>query len=352
MTLGDEILASAAYISAHSNDVIINTRSIPSIAEWLIQQQDSISKHKWTDHVLHPNPHASEMAQKRVVNWIFLMDLLNFSFYTDHGQPVFSVTYEGRQWTGYWTLNACIKRCLLDDHIDMTDPYFYASVSMEQLQYLLRGDDHFKNGVEMPMLRHRLELMNQAGRILIEHFSGSFLHVIERAGGSCQRLLELVRDHFPMFRDEITLPDGSDRHALFFYKRAQILIADLWACFEGEGPGAFDDIDSITMFADYRVPQCLVAIGLISYSPALHEFMSDASHHLDRGDHRELEIRGCSIHAVELLRQYLKNAVAESGSGKKAMNAIEIDFFLWDYAKEKSKEMTSVPIHRTRSIFY
>jgi len=35
-------------------------------------------------------------------------------------------------------------------------------------------------------------------------------------------------------------------------KRAQILVADLWACFEGQGLGAFADIDAITMFADYR----------------------------------------------------------------------------------------------------
>ena len=35
-------------------------------------------------------------------------------------------------------------------------------------------------------------------------------------------------------------------------KRAQILVADLWACFEGQGLGAFTDIDTITMFADYR----------------------------------------------------------------------------------------------------
>ena len=35
-------------------------------------------------------------------------------------------------------------------------------------------------------------------------------------------------------------------------KRAEILVADLWACFEGQGLGAFTDIDTITMFADYR----------------------------------------------------------------------------------------------------
>lgn len=42
---------------------------------------------------------------------------------------------------------------------------------------------------------------------------------------------------------------------MYFHKRVQILVADLWACFEGQGHGKFDDIDHITMFADYRVPQ-------------------------------------------------------------------------------------------------
>jgi len=43
---------------------------------------------------------------------------------------------------------------------------------------------------------------------------------------------------------------------LFFlvaiYKRAQILIADIWSSFRGTGFGEFRDIDSLTMFADYR----------------------------------------------------------------------------------------------------
>ena len=41
--------------------------------------------------------------------------------------------------------------------------------------------------------------------------------------------------------------------AVSFYKRAQILVADIWACFEGKDYGEFHDIDTITMFADYRL---------------------------------------------------------------------------------------------------
>ena len=48
-----------------------------------------------------------------------------------------------------------------------------------------------------------------------------------------------------------------------FYKRAQILVADLWACFEGTSHGQFDDIDTITMFAGKRVNFCEIQLGLM-----------------------------------------------------------------------------------------
>lgn len=37
-----------------------------------------------------------------------------------------------------------------------------------------------------------------------------------------------------------------------FLKRAQIFVGDLWSRFAGRGFGKFDDIHTLTMFADYR----------------------------------------------------------------------------------------------------
>ena len=37
-----------------------------------------------------------------------------------------------------------------------------------------------------------------------------------------------------------------------FLKRAQIFVADVWSRFGGTGYGEFNDIDTLTMFADYR----------------------------------------------------------------------------------------------------
>lgn len=61
-----------------------------------------------------------------------------------------------------------------------------------------------------------------------------------------------------------------------FYKRAQILVADLHFCATTTSvPDApvtsciFDGIHELTMFADYRVPQVLKYFGILEYSPEL-----------------------------------------------------------------------------------
>jgi hypothetical protein len=57
--------------------------------------------------------------------------------------------------------------------------------------------------------------------------------------------VNLLAEKFPSFRDEGTF----ERKKVRFLKRAQIFVADLWAAFDGEGYGEFNDIDKITMFA-------------------------------------------------------------------------------------------------------
>lgn len=48
-----------------------------------------------------------------------------------------------------------------------------------------------------------------------------------------------------------------------------------WAFFGGQGNGWFEDIDIITMFADYRVPQVLVHFGAMSYDDHLMNLLQE-----------------------------------------------------------------------------
>lgn len=56
-----------------------------------------------------------------------------------------------------------------------------------------------------------------------------------------------------------------------FYKRAQILVADFWGIMEARGEGNIPNLDYLTMFADYRVPQALVYLRALRYSDSLME---------------------------------------------------------------------------------
>jgi hypothetical protein len=172
-------------------------------------------------------------------------------------------------------------------------------------------------------------------------------------------LIDLIISHFGDLFDDTCYFSG---RSVSFHKRAQILIADIWACFEGTGYGAFNDINTITMFADYRVPQALVYFGVIDYSEELYDTLrKHEAHHLSltsdftlnsmntlkRGDDYEVEIRGVSIHAVEVILTEIRLLKPDM-----MVNAILIDFYLWDLAKEKKELMNHIPIHRTRSIYY
>lgn len=187
------------------------------------------------------------------------------------------------------------------------------------------------------------------------------VELIKSAEGSAGKLVNLLAMRFPCFRDETKF----DRRKVRILKRAQIFVADLWAAFDGEGYGEFDDIDNITMFAgehrlfywisalllimspDYRVPQMLHSLGCLSYSPPLEYAIRDQKI-LEPGHSWEVQLRGCSIYCVELIRKLITQKHSEA-----RINAILIDFFLYDLAKERERAgEDAIPHHRTRSIWY
>ena len=133
----------------------------------------------------------------------------------------------------------------------------------------------------------------------------------------------------------------------------QILIADIWACFEGKYFGEFVDINSLTMFADYLVPRGLQFLDVIEYSNELRNTIKRGEL-LPYGSALEVEIRGCSIWAAvricEELRRMQKETICENDGI--VINAILVDFFLWEYTKAREDEIGEFPTHKTRSIFY
>src|SRR5205823_11565076 len=124
---------------------------------------------------------------------------------------------------------------------------------------VLRGDN------TIPWIERRLENVRELGDVLIAKYDGSFAKAVDSCGGSAVKLVDLVVTNFLSF-DDVADVDGRE---VRFYKRAQILVADLHGAFKGEKWGRFADLAQISAFADYKLPQILRHMGLITYSASL-----------------------------------------------------------------------------------
>ncbi|KAJ4354674.1 uncharacterized protein N0V89_006411 [Didymosphaeria variabile] len=358
-----KVLRDAQFVYDNSIDVALSMAhtKLAAIAVSEEMQKRQYSTKTWAEHELHP-----KAKDEATVNFIFTMDLLNFSFWSEKSdEERFTVDYKGKKWTGYWSLVAALQRAL-DEGIPITSPEFWfdheedkedapsnataalsketsppwkdpdaprlpnnafntgvypdppssqqpttsqfnttdpaeggslepvpQTLSEESLddnssedstvsadfhdaqadqvetsevvpepsapeetkpatskrlgwsEDLLRHVFRSSTAEEIPMFSQRVQCLREAGRVLHEHFDGSVITLIEDAKGSAAGLVNLLADRFACFHDEAVF----ERKKVRFLKRAQIFVADLWAAFDGEGYGKFDDIDKITMFA-------------------------------------------------------------------------------------------------------
>lgn len=107
----------------------------------------------------------------------------------------------------------------------------------------------------LPLLLERTRKLQEVGRVLLRHFQGLASNLVLESHHSAVELVRLMTAYFPSFRDA-SLYRGE---LIFFYKRAQIFVGDVWAAYgkqtERSHPYSFKDMEQLTMFADYRVPQ-------------------------------------------------------------------------------------------------
>jgi hypothetical protein len=323
---------SGKLVASLSKNVKIKEEGIQKLGDVIVQEIESgkLSSENFTQVKLHP-----KAEDPWALDWLFVVDTLNFCFWSLEDEVGWTV--DG--YTGYFALCAAINRAL-KEKVDILNPKFYSEITDKDLAKILRSD----NDVPVPLFSERVKCLHEVGTVLLENFEGSFENCVKKANNSAVALLDLIVNNFKCFKDEAVYED----HKVAIHKRAQILIGDLWACYKNEGIGHFKDIDEITMFADYRVPQTLLYYGVFEYSEDLTKKLQENTT-LENGEKDEVEIRACSIHAVELLKEYATKKLKD-----KEVNAILIDHFLWDFRRKHAKEILEkkLPFHKTFSVFY
>jgi len=314
-----DILKTTAYVVEQARFVQINHDAVARAADALAQKQVDPPAWNYDWHYFDGTP--------RTVNYLFLLDTLNFCFW---GKPKWRIEYRGQQLDGYWALAASLKRAL-ETRSEIADADFLARISPQELADILQGEG------EIPLFTERWRNVRELGTVLKNLWEGEAARLVECAQHDAARLAQIIVENFASFNDIAVY----DKRQVRLFKRAQILVADLWGAFKGQDWGEFDNIDVLTAFADYKLPQILRAWQVLEYAPSLADRV-DAQTELGAGSPEEIEIRATMIWAVEFLR----DALARRG---RTLRSTQVDWILW----EASQSLAGMkPYHRVRTIYY
>lgn len=165
------------------------------------------------------------------------------------------------------------------------------------------------------------QALNDLGELIATRYAGSFRALVDAADRSAEQLARSLSE-MPFYQD------------VGFYKRAQLTGADLAVA----NVATFDDLDQLTIFADNLVPHVLRVDGILHYDANLLARIN-REELIPRESREEREIRGCALHAVELLRRHLDG-----------VTSMQLDYVLWNRGQLPAYK--AQPRHRARTVFY
>lgn len=256
---------------------------------------------------LDPRCHYLDGPAEDVADYVLALDAINFG--SGWFPTLRKRTLEGRSLSGYFTVASALA-----DHVRVHGPpsaHWMRSVRTREIATILGQDPACE------LMSLYAEALRSLGRFLGKRRA---LDLVKEAEGSAERLAEMLAGGMPMFDDR------------GFYKRAQIVSSDLALA----GVASFDDLDSLTIFADNLVPHVLRCDGVLVYEPDLAKRI-DAGETLPFG-RAEREMRACAVHACELICK------------RTGVPPRTLDNQLW--SKGQAPEYKSRPRHRCRCVFY
>src|SRR5919202_1016835 len=295
MALPDDVRRASAEIAAHARSVRIDLDALEALDPG-------------PPPTLDAEAHYLEGPAEDVATYLLALDAINF------GSGWFPTLRkrrrpDGTPVSGYFTV-----AWALADRFRADGPWSAAELRAMRTEAIAavlgQPPDH-------ELMALYAQALRELGTFLGERTA---LDVVADAGGSAVRLAELLAGGLALFHDA------------GFFKRAQIAASDL----ELGGVAAFGDLDRLTIFADNLVPHVLRCGGVLVYDERLAAHV-DAERALRPGP-QEREIRGCAVHASELIARRL------------GVSAQTLDHWLWQ--RGQAPEYKARPRHRCRTVYY
>lgn len=323
------VLDSTRFLVENPEHVFINEEKLLATAEQFASQ--GMSMPSWDMPIL------PDKSDPDVIDFFMTASSINFHYPPD---PVtgekYTVTYKGVPWSGAFGMEASIKRAL-DSGIDFLDSDYLERLSLRKAGQIFRGN------TVIPMLAERVLILNDVGEVLNEYYGGSFKNLFKECdyrlfNDDENGIVQRISGEFLGFTDCVQL--GSRK--VIFNKKAQMAPSLVYGKMGDSIPIRKQDIDNLTVYADYQLPKVLRDIGVIEYEDSL-SYLVDSGFEIHEGSWKELEIRASTIHAADRLMKQVNRINPEAGA-----NAMTIDYKLWGMRNLPGGK----PHHITRTISY
>jgi len=317
----NRIIETCKFVVDNSQHVKINSEKVDEFVNYF--------NHSHIKHWIDESPfNLRKLNPKDRLHFLLVFNSISFSYW---GDPKWKIIYHSEEVDGAYGMISAIARAV-ENKIPILDAKFLSEIKEDELSKILEGN------VQIPLFEERLNILREIGTTLLEKFDGDFTNLIKKANGDSQKLLSLIIENFSSFEDSSTF----NGKRVYFYKRAQLLVADIVQAFNGHEFGKLKNIDKLTACADYKLPFVLRRLGIFSYSDYLADKI-DNQIQIDKDSEEEVELRANTIWVVELIKQKVKKKIAHADS-------IHVNDHIWILGQEKLKN--DKPYHLTRTTSY
>ncbi len=321
------VLKSLEPVVSNAKLVHINKDKLIDVANWMAYEE-------------FPKPDGSMLFDfgdnpDTLMDFTMVVNTMNFAF-TDFVSGVkFETDYQGKRWCDSEAMLACMHRAV-NSGVPLFSGEFLANLTAEKFNSIFAGT------IEMPMVKERIEVFNEVGRVLVEKYQGSYHNFVRscspRLYDSGNGLLERLVVEFPRFNDV----SDYHGHKVQLFKLAQLGIWGMHLALSPRGHWQLEDAAELTAFADYIVPVGLRVMGVFEYAPEL-EHQINALQEVKRDSDAEIELRASSIYCIALLT----DEINKRRPNMTPLLMPQVDFRFW-----KTYHATHWPHHLTKTVMY
>lgn len=243
-------------------------------------------------------------SSAELVRFLFVLNSIGFCFWakTKEEKWTYFSSLQQRALDGYEGLLYCLLEAYLAKRFSL-DGAFLASFSVAD------GIALFKD-TRLPLLERRVAILREIGTTLQRDYQGDFMLFFAQFT-TTEELVSSLVEVFPSYHDASVYAGRQ----VIFLKRAQLFVSQIMTCCSRDYRL---DISQLTALADYKLPQVLESLGIISFAVALAQQIRDRVP-LMSNSAEEVALRACTISCCRLIRE----------KTRLHLNDIDVNHLLW-----------------------